>query len=78
MTNRCYTEDLLRVYLKVIQNAQSAGRRAILQEDNDPGHGTKGTADNLAGRFKQEHNIEFLKHPAQSPIRIHPKAYGIY
>ena len=67
MTNKYYTETLLPVYLKVIQEAQAAGRRAILQEDNDPSHGTKGTGDNLARRFKQEHNIELLKHSAQSP-----------
>ena len=67
MTNKYYTKTLLPVYLKVIQEAQTAGRRAILQEDNDPSPETKDTDCNLARKFKQEHNIELLKHPAQSP-----------
>ena len=67
MTNKYYTETLLPVYLKVIQEAQAAGRRAILQKNNDPSPETKGTDCNLARRFKQEHNIELLKHSAQSP-----------
>ena len=61
------TETLLPVYRKVIQDAQSAGRRAILQENHDPSHGTNGTGDNLAWRLKQKHGIELLKHPAQRP-----------
>ncbi len=67
MTNEYYPKTLLPVYLKVIQNAQATGRRAILQENNDPSHGTKNMGDNLARRFKQKHDIELLKHPAQSP-----------
>ena len=66
MTNKYYTETLLSIYLKVIQNAQSAERRAILQKNNDFNHETKNTDDNLIRRFKQEHGIELLKHSAQS------------
>ena len=66
MNNKYYTETSLLVYLKLIQDVQSTGRKFILQEDNDPSQGTEGTGDNLARRFKQEHHIELLKHPAQS------------
>lgn len=59
-------ETLLPIYLKVIQDAQSAERRVILQEDNDPSHETKGTDHNLTRKFKQKHGIELLKHSAQS------------
>ena len=61
MTTKYYTEKLLPVLLKEIQLAKSAGRRAILQEGNDPSHGTTGKCDNLAKTFK------LLKHPPQSP-----------
>jgi transposase len=69
MTNKYYTEKILPELLKVINEHKKAGRRAILQEDNDPSHGTKGLKANLAKSFKRDNNIELLKHghPAQSP-----------
>ena len=67
MTNEYYTRIILPVYLNSIEQAKLAERRALLQEDNDPSHGTRGVKDNLAKSFKKEHNIELFKHPAQSP-----------
>ena len=67
MINKYYTEKLLSGYLKIIDEAKQAGRRALLQEDNDSSHGTIGKGDNLAKSFKKQHNIELLKHSAQSP-----------
>ncbi len=67
MTNKYYTEKILSELLKVIEEAKEAERRAILQEDNDSSHGTKGKCDNLAKSFKKQHDIELLKHSAQSP-----------
>ena len=37
----------------------------LLQEDNDPSHGTR--KQGLAQRLKQDHGIKSLFHPAQSP-----------
>ena len=67
MTNKYYTEMLVSMYLKVIQNASSAERRAILQKNNDSSHETKDTDDNLTRRFEQKHAIGRLRHSAQSP-----------
>jgi hypothetical protein len=42
MTQKYYTEHLLSVYIKAIQEAQIAyNRDIILQEDNDPLHGIR-------------------------------------
>ncbi len=53
MTNKYYTEKLLPGLLKIINEHKAAGRMAILQEDNDPSHGTKGKCDNLSKSFKK-------------------------
>ena len=42
MTNKYYTEKILPGLLEVINESRKTGRRAILQEDNDPSHGTRG------------------------------------
>ena len=62
MINKYYTEKILSELLKIINEHKEAGRRAILQEDNDPSHETKGLKVNLAKSFKQDNNIELLKH----------------
>lgn len=80
MTNKYYTEKLLPGLLKVINEHKAAGRRAILQEDNDPSHGTIGRKDSLARSFKRNNNIELLKHghSAQSPdLNSHEGVWNI-
>lgn len=66
MTQQYYTEKLLPGYIRVIEQGKRRYGRAILQEDNDPSHGTKST-NNVAAELKQKHGIEILIHPAQSP-----------
>ena len=61
-----YTERLLPIHLQSYNEARMIGRKAILQEDNDPSHGTR-SKDNLAKRFKEDNCIDVLIHPAQSP-----------
>jgi transposase len=67
MTQKYYTERLLPVYIKAIQEARIAyGQDIILQEDNDPSHGTKSKL-NVAKQLKDDNWITVLVHPAQSP-----------
>ena len=42
------------------------GRKHILQEDNDPSHGTRSTL-NYAQLFRERYEIQSLHHPGQSP-----------
>ncbi len=69
MTNKYYTKKILPKLLKVVNEHKAAGRRAVLHEDNDPSHETKGLKDNLVKSFERNNNIELLKHEhsAQSP-----------
>jgi transposase len=67
MTQKYYTERLLPVYIRAIQEARiSYDQHAILQEDNDPSHGTKSDF-NVAKQLKDSNWITVLIHPAQSP-----------
>ena len=67
MTQAYYTDKLLPGYVNAIRDAQIKGREhAILQEDNDPSHGTR-SLNNVAAKLKKDKNIELLKHPANSP-----------
>ena len=66
MTQLYYTENILPHYLETIKQAQEAQGRAILQEDNDPSHGTR-SQFNLTRKYKNDNNIELLIHPAESP-----------
>jgi transposase len=67
MTQKYYTERLLPVYIKAIQEARVVyGQDIILQEDNDPSHGTKSEL-NVAKQLKDSNWISILVHPAQSP-----------
>lgn len=67
MTQKYYTERLLPVYVKAIQEARIAHNRdIILQEDNDPSHGTRSEL-NIAKQLKDSNWITVLAHPAQSP-----------
>jgi transposase len=66
MTQKYYTERLLPVYIKAIQEARIAyGQDIILQEDNDPSHGTKSEL-NVAKQLKDSNWITVLIRPAQS------------
>ena len=70
MTQAYYTKRLLPYYWQEYREAQSQVGRAILQEDNDPSHGTRANkrkAPNPAQRFKNEHRMETMIHPARSP-----------
>lgn len=67
MTQKYYTERLLPIYIKVIQEARIIHNRdTILQEDNDPSHGTRSEL-NVAKQLKDSNWITALVHPAQSP-----------
>ena len=70
ITQQYYTDKLLPLHYRQIQAAYLHGRRATLQEDNDPSHGTKPNKQkkvpNVAQQFKNDHYIEELRHPAQS------------
>ena len=66
MTQKYYTENILPHHIQSIEEARAQGRRPILQEDNDPSHGTR-SYDNFAARHKRSNNIDPFIHPAQSP-----------
>jgi len=66
MTQKHYTERLLPIYINAIQKARLQDpQNWLLQEDNDPSHGTK--KEGLAERLKKSNWIDSLVHPAQSP-----------
>ena len=67
MTQLFYTKKILPSHLAEMQEVErKTGQKCILQEDNDPSHGTR-SAVNYARAYKQRHNIQTLEHPAQSP-----------
>jgi DDE superfamily endonuclease len=67
MTQKYYIKRLLPIYIKAIQEARIAyDQDIILQEDNDPSHGTKSEL-NVAKQLKDDNWIIVLVHSAQSP-----------
>lgn len=66
MTQVYYTERLLPMYVDELQQCRMHDRYCLLQEDNDPSHGTRST-DNIVRSFKAVNWIETLIHPPQSP-----------
>ncbi|KAF1978128.1 hypothetical protein BU23DRAFT_550225 [Bimuria novae-zelandiae CBS 107.79] len=68
MTQDYYTKRLLPGLVAAIHKAHSEdpSRQWILQEDNDPSHGTR-SAYNVARDYKNRHGIQPFIHPAQSP-----------
>ena len=67
MTQLYYTKKILPNHLQDLQEAErKTGRKHILQEDNDPSHGTRSTL-NYAQLFRERHEIQSLYHPGQSP-----------
>lgn len=72
MTQHAYLNTFLEpVYWLAIEKATREGLQPILQEDNDASHGTRST-HNPCYQFKQQHKIETLEHPANSPD-LNPK-----
>ena len=71
MTQKYYIERLLPVYVHAIQQARLRDpQNYLLQEDNDPSHGTKKSG--LAQQLKEANWVNNLMHPAQSPD-LNPK-----
>ena len=67
MTQLYYTKKILPKHLKDLQEAErKTGHKHILQEDNDPSHGTRSSL-NYAQLFRERHGIDSLHHPGQSP-----------
>lgn len=67
MTQQYYTDRLLPVYIHEVHMQRIYhNREAILQEDNDPSHGTR-SHDNKVQRLKRSNWITTIVHPAQSP-----------
>jgi hypothetical protein len=67
MTQKYYTERSLPMYITAVQKARIVcGRDAILQEDNDPSHGTRSEL-NVAKQLKDANWLTILVHPAQLP-----------
>ena len=66
MINQYYTDNILPYYMNVVNEKRIRLGRGILQEDNDPSHGTC-SLDNYAKHKKEENWIESVWHPAQSP-----------
>ena len=72
MTQKYYTERLLPVYIKAVEDHRKLTARNegfptpwVLQEDNDPSHGHKVLG--LAQRLKIRYWIPTIVHPPQSP-----------
>ena len=68
MTQYYYTKKILPVYIKGIRKNQHRFGQAILQEDNDPSHGTR-SKWNFAWRCKRNAHLlnKLLAHPSNSP-----------
>jgi DDE superfamily endonuclease len=67
MTQKYYTERLLPVDINAVQEARiSRNQEAILQENNDPSHGTRSEL-NVAKQLKDNNWIPVPIRPAQSP-----------
>jgi hypothetical protein len=66
MTQKYYTERLLPIYIDAVNKARLRDPQCwLLQEDNDPSHGSK--KEGLAQQLKQANWIDNIIHPAQSP-----------
>ena len=67
MTQLYYVKKILPKHFKDLQEAErKTGRKHILQEDNDPSHGTRSSL-NYAQLFRERYGIQSLHHPGQSP-----------
>jgi hypothetical protein len=66
MAQKYYTERLLPVYIKVVQEQRlQHADQVYLQEDGDPSHGMR--KDGLTRALKEANWVINIKHPAQSP-----------
>ncbi|KAF2820779.1 hypothetical protein CC86DRAFT_254595, partial [Ophiobolus disseminans] len=67
MTQEYYALNVLPQYIKYIHEARLQEPQSwLLQEDNDPSHGTR-SIDNVAESLRQANWIAAILHPAQSP-----------
>ncbi|KAF2825117.1 hypothetical protein CC86DRAFT_370899 [Ophiobolus disseminans] len=67
MTQQYYASNVLPAYIRYIHEARLQEPRSwLLQEDNDPSHGTK-SRDNVAENLRQANWIAVILHPGQSP-----------
>lgn len=67
MTQDYYTSNILPSYIKWVHEAcLREPRSSLLQEDNDPSHGTKSN-DNVAQNLRVTNWIALIFHPGQSP-----------
>jgi transposase len=67
MTQEYYCNNVLPVYIDAIQRLRlQEGKDIILQEDNDPSHGTL-SSDNVCSNLKAKNWIASLFHPGNSP-----------
>ena len=68
MTQRYYTTKILPHYIAEFRHWKHKLGKALLQEDNDPSHGTR-TEHNYCWRYKRKEGIldYLIVHPAQSP-----------
>jgi len=66
MTQKYYVEKLLPLYCNaIIEGREWKPGPWLLQEDNDPSHGTR--KEGLAHQYKEDYNISCIVHPLQSP-----------
>lgn len=67
MTQEYYTNNVLPSYINNLHQARLQEPRSwLLQEDNDPSHGTK-SKDSVAQNLREANWIVVIVHPAQSP-----------
>ncbi|KAF1963469.1 hypothetical protein CC80DRAFT_6127 [Byssothecium circinans] len=67
MTQKYYARNVLPTYIEAINQARLQDARGwILQEDNDPSHGTR-SVDNDPNNLRNSSWIDTIVHPAQSP-----------
>lgn len=67
MTQLYYTKKVLPHHIKELRKSeQKTGKHHILQEDNDPSHGTRSKL-NYAQLHREKCAIQSLVHPAHSP-----------
>ena len=73
MTQHYYATKILPQYIEELKSMRTKYGNAILQEDNDPSHGTRSTW-NIPWCIKRSNQLldTLLVHPAQSPD-LNPK-----
>lgn len=70
MKNEYYTDKVLPAYRELYDTVyykRPAKRRAFLVEDHVQSHGTRGSGDNPARRYKEKYQLVEHNHPSKSP-----------